>query len=64
MTANLKNGGMTVCDCDTCGRDCPCMNIDCEDDDCGCARGCLAPAEYGKKNVVGTCQCAGNGECD
>jgi hypothetical protein len=43
-----------VCDCQgKCNRDCPCMNIDCDDDDCGNARGCLD-----------TCQCAGNGECD
>ena len=59
----LKNGGwitptddtdMTMCECQgKCNRDCPCMTIDCEDDDCGNARGCLD-----------TCQCDGNGECD
>jgi hypothetical protein len=68
-TKNLANGGwftphaygreaedtdMTVCDCQgKCNRDCPCMNIDCPDDDCGNARGCLD-----------MCQCEGNGECD
>lgn len=43
-----------ACECQgKCNRACPCMNIDCDDDDCGNARGCLD-----------TCQCDGNGECD
>jgi hypothetical protein len=44
-----------TCSCvGKCNRDCPCMNVDCEDDDCGGSRGCLQ----------GSCNCASYGECD
>ena len=36
-----------------CQRDCPCMNVDCIDDDCGGSRGCNDD-----------CTCSGYGECD
>lgn len=62
-TKNLANGGwitptdetdMTECNCGTCGRDCPCQNIDCDDDECDQPRGCFD-----------TCTCDGitNGSC-
>jgi hypothetical protein len=46
----------TSCSCwrDECGEFCPCMNIDCADDDCGSPRGCFA----------GVCACVAGGECD
>ena len=37
-----------------CGELCPCMNIDCDDDNCGGSRGCIA----------GNCTCLDGGECD
>ena len=73
LTTNLANGGWIpasdtdeiTCECESkCTYECPCKSIDCSDDDCGEPRGCLAPSEYGKKGVAGTCQCSGNGECD
>jgi len=65
MTKVWDDNVPETCNCNgVCDSYCPCMNIDCEDDDCGGVRGCLAPSEYGKKGVAGTCQCSGNGECD
>ena len=55
VTLPVEPNTEVACDCQgECNRDCPCMNVDCIDDDCGGSRGCLQ----------GTCQCAGNGECD